>query len=339
MSGKINKQSNPLVVKGREFVHSVPYTMSANATKLTTLLISMIRENDDNFKRYSVIAKELGDLIDIEVNTIMLRRLRKELRGFEFIYMDGKYERSLGLFTYIDFHTETYSLSVQFHEDMRKLLIDFSEKGFLKYESVNTLSLHSHYLMRLYEICKDKLECSYITRNSTIFKLDIDEFRTLVKLDKVNAKGQYTYKYSVLKDRVINEAVKQFKATTDIEISYKEIKESRRVAFWEIIVKRTKEAPKKKERHENFLPHLAFKEAFLNSVTLYPDEYGEEMVYKIDDELWLIQQETGIFLCDEDLKLFSVEESHEKWREVFANMEDVVSDEWIKKNEFKWRVR
>ena len=86
------------------------------------------------------------------------------------------------------------------------------------------MPLKSNYVIRFYEICKDKFEeaIRYKKVKSVEYEIKIIELRELFEIPE-------SYRYDVIKKNILDKSVEQFKEKTDIQISYKEMKLGRRV--------------------------------------------------------------------------------------------------------------
>jgi len=112
------------------------------------------------------------------------------------------------------------------HKYLKPYLLNLKESlGFTQYQIINILSLKGDYTPRLYEL----LIMHYRTHKK--YHPDSKSFMYELRIDELIETFQIpsSYKYSHIKDRIIDKAQKQFKEKTDIQFTYKEQKKGRAV--------------------------------------------------------------------------------------------------------------
>jgi hypothetical protein len=198
------------------------------------------------------------------------------------------------------------------------------------------LSLKSGYVIRLYELCKDRLneQARYREGNtSATFDIKIDYLRELFEIPD-------SYQYSShIKKLILDKAVAQFKAKTDIQFSYVEQKIGRKVDRIIITVKENNKGSSDFMRDRNsFISHIRknyINHDILGTVDKYTNKpalisvapdgkiynkksttgYSKERA----DEIW-----TSLYELASDGKLYSIQPS------LFEADEQLISIEnWI----------
>ena len=218
---KIENNKNNIVIKNHELIHNARYKLSALSLKIVAILISMINKDDPEFEEYMININDFKELIDSNSNNtykythkiiseLLSNPLKIENEQFNWVSY-GKYTKNEGVVTF------------EIHRELKPYLLEV-KKNFLKYNVINILPLKSGYLIRLYEICKDKFEevRRYKKVNNVKYELKISEMK---KLFCTPSSYQYS---SHIKKLILDKAVEQFKEKTDIKISYEEIKIGRR---------------------------------------------------------------------------------------------------------------
>jgi len=175
--------------------------------------ISTIKDEDEDFKRYSLTLKELEKKLE--------RRL--QLKDIEYIF-DSLIKKSFKInndeelavysfFTSLNFNKKTKILSVRFNSDLKPHLIQLQiyAKGNFKY----ILNFKSEYSKRIYMIISQWKQLQTV-------KYKIDNLREILEIP-VN------YDYANFKRRVLLVAEKELKKDSDIFFTFEEVKQGRKV--------------------------------------------------------------------------------------------------------------
>ena len=227
----IEDNKNNIVVKHKDLVWEARYRLSELGIKVVSVLISMIKVNDDDFQQYALKVSDFKELIgsDSKNTYDYTHRLIKELLSKSLKIGDEQ-------FAWISYGKYVEGSDVMIFEINRHLkpyLLEL-KSNFLEYSIVNIMPLRSSYVIRLYELLKSKFsEYKHYNKSakSFTFELKIDWLREHFEIP---ASYQYS---SHIKDRIIDKAKKQFKEKTDILFDYKEQKIGRKVDRLIITVK------------------------------------------------------------------------------------------------------
>lgn len=228
---KIEEQKNNIIKKQQKLAWEARYRLSELGIKVVSVLISMIRVNDEDFHQYTLKISDFKELIGSSskntydythrlIKELLSKTLKIEDEQFAWISY-GKYTEGENFVTFeISRHLKPYLLALQ--------------GDFLEYNIKNILPLKSTYIIRFYELLKSKwseYEYYHNQAKSFTFELKIDWLREHFEIP-------VSYQYSShVKKRIIDKAQKDFKAKTDIQFDYKEQKIGRRVDRLIITVK------------------------------------------------------------------------------------------------------
>jgi plasmid replication initiation protein len=220
---KIEDNKNNIVIKHKDLVWEARYRLSELSIKVISVLISMIKINDNDFKQYALKVSDFKELIDSNskntykythkiINELLSKTLKIGDEQFAWISY-GKYVEGSDIIIFeINRHLRPYLLKIQ--------------SKFLEYNIINILPLKSSYVIRLYELFKSKYsEYKHYNKNtkSFTFELKIDWLREHLEIPR-------SYQYSShIKKLIIDKAKKEFKQKTDISFDYKEQKIGRKV--------------------------------------------------------------------------------------------------------------
>lgn len=219
----IEDNKNNIVNKHQELVRNARYSLSNLGIKVVSVLISMIRVSDEDFKEYLIKVSDFKELIgstskntyeyvDVMTDELMKKPFKIGDEKFNWVYYAKYKEGESAVVLKIAPELKPYLLALK--------------NNFLQYNIVNILALKSAYVIRLYELCKDHLAegTRYKDSNKNVlFDMKIDRLRELFEIPE-------SYQYSShIKKHILDKAVEQFKAKTDIQITYTEQKIGRKV--------------------------------------------------------------------------------------------------------------
>jgi len=228
---RIKDNKNNLVVKHKDLVWEARYRLSELGIKIVSMLISMIKVNDDEFHQYALKVDDFKELIGSNsketykythklIKELLSKTLKIGDKQFAWISFGEYIEGNDIMIFEISRHLKPYLLALQ--------------GDFLEYNIVNILPLKSTYVIRLYELFKSKWkEYKYYHPNAKSYQFDI-KIDWLREHFEIPASYQYS---SGIKLRIIDKAQKQFKEKTDIQFDYKEQKIGRKVDRLIITVK------------------------------------------------------------------------------------------------------
>lgn len=119
---------------------------------------------------------------------------------------------------------------IQFHKNMKPFILWLKkEEGYTKFILKYVLPLKTSYSQRIYEILRSVV---YESRNFGYRRIDVEDLRYMLGLFKTDKKGNERPlypAYSNLKQRILDPSVDEINVHSDIQVSFSEIKKSRKV--------------------------------------------------------------------------------------------------------------
>lgn len=224
------KYYNYSVSKGNEFIVTGKFNCSLNEQKLLLILISTIQPDDESLMRQTFKIKELAELLGIDPTSIY-SELRNLTRNLVKAYIEVEHEGVL-----IQTHLVTTArhergkglLTMQLCEDLKPFYLQLQNR-FTTYKLKYILKLHSKYSIRFYELFK-----CYINQGQEEFSCSIQYLKDLMVLTQKSYE-----RYSDFHRKVLKPAVKEINESTDLSVTYKEVKEGRKVVglFFQVKLK------------------------------------------------------------------------------------------------------
>lgn len=218
----LEDNKNNIIKKHNDLVNKARYSLSESGIKLVSMLIAMIRTDDETFQEYHIKVNEFTKLkgSSSKNDYEMVHSIIKEL-----LSCPVKIGNLQANFIASGEYKEGEAVAVfEISQKMKPYLLQL-QKDFLEYDIKDILSLRSSYVIRLYElIVQEWKQYKHYNQNakSFTFELEIAEMRELFEIPNA-------YQYSHLKERVIDKAKEQFKIKTNITFDYKEYKIGRAV--------------------------------------------------------------------------------------------------------------
>jgi plasmid replication initiation protein len=208
-----------LIVKKPDELVKMRGEFSESALKLSTYLISILKENtyiyNISVRNYlEKFDKTLGDFNKLYYTALeltrkqfkMVDRVNKRFAIYNF-FSRAKYKDGI----------LTIKIDDEFHQYL--MLI---KNNYLRYQIKNIMLLNSKYAIRLYEILKNKYEKTKKFQKDIFLKIKVDELRELLAVP-------LSYKYNMFKRRVLGKAQEEINEKTDIVFSFEEKKKGRKV--------------------------------------------------------------------------------------------------------------
>lgn len=290
------KEKN-LIKKANTLVES-KYKLTLLEQKFISLMISMIKPTDENFKEYPIDSKRIAEDLGLEKNDRARYDIQKaiDLLQTRLLWIKKTdhlgYSRS-GWITQANYDEEKKIRSVRINEDLKPYLIDLKNQ-YTKYRLKNIIKLRSVYSIRLYELLKQ-----YESTGKRIIK--IDDLKAMLNIEK-------RYKlYGDFKRKVLLVAQDELKEKTDIYFMFKEIKTVRKITSIEFRIyqnPKSKDAKPKKQQ-EAIFPATDQKRLF----DLEKLESDPDIVKRLRNELGLrrrdaltIYSKGNDYITDKDIR-------------------------------------
>lgn len=229
---------NQRVTKSNELIQKSRFDLSLQQQKIVLYLISKITPYDDDFKLYTFSIREFCRICGLDAdnggNYALLKEQLKEIRD-KSIWVrlpDGR-ETTVAWIEKPYLDDGGGMIQIRLDNDMKPYLLQLKE-NFTSYELVYTLHFKSKYTIRLYELIKS---IHFDDLRSYTRKYSIDTLQRVMGAEKYAA-------YKDLKRRALEPAVKEINAYSDKIVTYKEIKQGRKVIGVEFSIW-TKDAPER----------------------------------------------------------------------------------------------
>lgn len=229
MEDELQNVNNNWVYQSNRLVEA-SYTLTVVEQKLIRLLASMINKDDKDIKEYEFKTKDL-----IKVLNTSDSRFYRDIDNITDLLMQRiikiKNEDTSEFIKYHWVDTAKYSrgvLKLKINKDLKPFYLGLD--WYTKYQLRNIMQFKSTYSFRLYELFKQYEGIGHRT-------ITINGLRNSLNINK----NQYP-KYANLKQKVINVAVKEINANTDLLIAYNEIKEVRKIVSVKFIIRKKDKA-------------------------------------------------------------------------------------------------
>jgi len=235
-----------LVVKSNSLIRS-RYDYTLAELRLVITIASMIEAADEDFREYSVPAVEYAELMDAKRQNIYqaLQKLGEMLLSKPLKIPDSDDDGFLicNWFSSYRYKKGEGTITVKFDPELKPHLLQLKEM-FTKYKLENILRFKSAYSIRIYEIAK-----SWEARGD--FTYSLSEFK-----DLIGATKKYSAYYD-FKRYVLQRSIKEINALSDIKLSFKEKKLSRKVTDLVFTVKAKKQEKKDwMKTQRSFIAHI-----------------------------------------------------------------------------------
>jgi len=264
---KIEKSKNNIVSKANILIEKKD-NLSGNSRKMLAMIISMIKHDDKEFMQYALNRKEYLSLINSKSNNDkFFKDTAKEL-------MRNPFEIDGVLYNWcskVDTVSSIGNIIFEIHEDLKPYLLNLKEEGnFTQYKIINILALKGEYNQKLYEYLIMRINKKKKYREGESVSISIEELRELLNVPK-------SYKYAIIKMRILDKAVREFADKTDIKISYTEVKQGRKVVSLDIVVQENSRGSSDFLSSErDFISYV--RNSFINKTLLkYKDSAGKEI--------------------------------------------------------------
>ena len=213
LTNNLVTQSNSLI----EAKHT--QALSLREQKIILTFVSMIQQDDEDFKIYSLPIREFHKLVQLKgrEHYTQIKRIIKKLmeKTIEIPKADGGYLITHWA-THVEYVAGKGTIQFSFEPKLKPYLLQL-KRTFTSYRLNNIMSLGSYYSIRFYEFFK-KWEKTAKWRTS------LKHLKSLLGIT------QKSYEvYGNLKNRVIKPSIKELNQETDLNIELEEIKKGRQV--------------------------------------------------------------------------------------------------------------
>jgi plasmid replication initiation protein len=229
---KLIRAKENLIIKKPENLVKARFKLSPLAIKFLSTIIANIKRGDNLDEEYVLQVKDFKELTGQKTKRIyelIEEALEDLLKNPLKIPLNEEQTKFLMCNWVSSAIYDAGQVSFLVDKRLRPLLLEIKEK-FLKYRLENILNLRSGYSIRMYEILKDWLELNNRYGNKAEKIVSLAEFREILEIPR-------SYKYGMLKQRILNKAKTELEKHTDILFEYEEIKTGRKVTHLKFIIK------------------------------------------------------------------------------------------------------
>ena len=213
------KKDNYLVSKSNNLIEA-RYRLSVQEQRLIAIMVSDIKPDDRDFKKYSYKIVDFIEWIGVEGKDYY-KELRKITAKLLTRLITIKQDNILFQTSWLagaKYHFGQGIIELSFHPDLKPYLLQL-KNCFTQYALKNVLELKSKYAFRLYELLK---QYQSIGRR----KFSVSELRDLLGVEQGELKLWVHFK-----TRVLEIAKREINQKTDLEINYKTEKVGRRIEY------------------------------------------------------------------------------------------------------------
>lgn len=214
-------QSNNLIAARQD--------LNLHERRIIYAFASLIRKDDETFRTHRIKVKDIAQLIGIQEKNYY-KKVQEIVVGLQ---QKGVYIRKENSELYVNwvssseyFHGQG-CVELEFSQKMRPYLLQL-KKQFTPIKLRNILRLKSEYSMRLYEVLKKD---EYLKKTT----YTLSDLRIHIGLD-----ADKYQRYTHFKQRILSRAQEELANQTDIQFSYREIKDGRKVTALAFTIESTK---------------------------------------------------------------------------------------------------
>lgn len=206
------------VYKSNDFIQKTRYDLTISEQKIILRLIQLIQPSDEAFKWYKFSVQEFCDLCGIDRtnggNYLHLKKSIKNLSDKSFwVKLPNGKESLCRWIQKARTEEDSGTVEIKLDEDLVPYLLQL-KSNFTAYNLCNVLGMRSKYSSRIYELVK-----SYEYKKH--FEIGLDELTSML--------GAENYQYKNIRQKILDIAVAEINALTDIMVEYTPIKEGRKV--------------------------------------------------------------------------------------------------------------
>jgi len=222
--------SNRNIIKHDYSLTFSKYKLSALSIDLLMSLISEINNEDKEFNIYEFKLSDLEKKLNKKIEKKYLINAARELRNTEIIITNEDQETIITSWvTTIIFNSDNSKSTIfklKIDNDLKPYLLQL-KNNFVLYYLNEISSLQSEYTKRIYTLFRQKAKIKK-------FKINVEYLMNILCVPE-----SYN-QYKIFKSRVINNSIKNINEKTSLDVSFKEVKNGRKVIELEFFIKEKK---------------------------------------------------------------------------------------------------
>lgn len=255
-----NPSKNKLIIQHNSLIEA-RYRLSLQEKRIILWLLTQITTDDEDFKLHKLEVIEFAEMNKLEVDNqySKLQEVISNLmkRVIRINKPETKSILQISWLSYAEYHLNKGYIELRFDPALKPYLLQL-KSHFTKLNLSDMMQFNSIYAMRFYELLKQYEHIG--TR-----KINVKDLREYCEISEEEYK-----KYNDFKKDILERAKKEINGKTDLEIDYKEIKESRKIVAIEwSICKKDLDKQKHQERLNILTKEMRSQHAIIDSLREY----------------------------------------------------------------------
>lgn len=213
INNRLLKDSN-LIVQGNKLINA-RYKLTVQEGRLFYATMSLIKPEDEDFKKYKINVSEIASYLDLVGGNIYssLRKVTHSLISKSIVIEDDDGWKEFPLLTFAEYEKSDNSITLQFHPEMKPFLLQ-QKQNFTQSKLQNLIKYGSSYTSRIYLFLREYVN---FKRRDVL----VEDLKNKLELDN--------YEYNDLKRRVLLPAKAEMECYSDIRFELVEHKERKKI--------------------------------------------------------------------------------------------------------------
>lgn len=264
------------VVQSNKLVEA-HYRLTLQEKRLILWLTKEIGKEDIDFKKYNIKIADFAEMMGLNQRTQYkeMRKITKSLisRSIEIENTETDAITQMAWLCFAHWEPKKGFCSLEFHPQLKPYLLQLKGQ-FTKIGFADLLDLKSVYSIRIFELL-----AQYENLGKRV--VDIRDLRSWLGITK----EEYPF-YANFKQRIIERAKDEINTKTEYELSYREIKESRKVVALEWTIKKKSYFEKsQQEKAITIQKELRSENSIINQLEEYGYSHAQaKKIAKLDDQ-------------------------------------------------------